>query len=243
MNLKFTNWYTQALGATFGVIACIYSYLNGYMITYSNIDTYFDTLEFTSIISSYLLLPLCIITLLLAVIKSYNFKKYIFKISIENLNMGVIISTVIIGFMGAKIYFTIPALFILFNLTTYKKSNNCNECHDFEEKVELDIKQEIAENEIKSLDNDNTYSLSLEKEMLTVNSNIENLKDFENCTMIFKKSNSNDIEYKDKFNEINVLETKLEMAQKLIDKKTDIDFVLDVTGLTLEEIENAKNNK
>ena len=38
MNLRFVNWYTQALGATLGIIACIYAYLNGFMFVYGNIE-------------------------------------------------------------------------------------------------------------------------------------------------------------------------------------------------------------
>lgn len=122
MNLRFANWYTQALGAILGGMACIYSYLNGSMIIYSNIDTYFDSLWFRGIISSYFLLPLCIITFLLAIVKSYNPSKLFLNISIENINISIIVVTVIIGFMGTRIYFSIPAVFILFNLITYKKT-------------------------------------------------------------------------------------------------------------------------
>lgn len=41
MRFKFLDWYTQALGATFGILACIYAYLNGYMFVYGNIEGYF----------------------------------------------------------------------------------------------------------------------------------------------------------------------------------------------------------
>ncbi|MGL4910992.1 MAG: hypothetical protein ACRC3Y_01040 [Romboutsia sp.] len=245
MNLRFTNWYTQALGATLGIIACTYSYLNGDMIIYSNIDTYFDTLEFTGVISSYLLLPLCIVTLLLAIIKSYNLNKSIFKISIENFNIGIIISTVIIGFMGAKIYFVVPAVFILFNLITYKKMGNYNENDKFDQEVEVELEQkkeikiEINKDQNKNKEIDRSYGLSLQKEILVNNINNENIKDFENATIIFKKAKSLDLE-DDNVKELNALETKLEMAQKLLEKKSDVEFILDVTGLTLEELENIK---
>jgi len=49
------------------------------------------------------------------------------NVSLENFNTGIIISTVIIGFMGARIYFTIPAIFILFNLINNININDCNE--------------------------------------------------------------------------------------------------------------------
>ncbi|HSQ87498.1 hypothetical protein [Romboutsia sp.] len=182
MNLRFTNWYTQALGATLGVIACMYSYLNGYMITYSNIDTYFDSLWFGGIVSSYFLLPLCILTLLLAVIKSYDPDKIFLNIPLENFNVGIIVSTVIIGFMGARIYFTIPAIFILFNLITYKKSN---------EKI-LPENEDIKYEEIK-----------------------ENFDEKELKTLLIKR----------------------EMARELLIKNAQKQFIMDITGLTLKELE------
>ncbi|WP_042274035.1 hypothetical protein [Faecalimicrobium dakarense] len=120
MNLRFANWYTQALGATLGIIACIYAYLNGFMFVYGNIDNYFDFLGFDGIISSYILTPLCILTLVLAIIKAYKPSIKIFNMQLDNINIFFIVTTVIVGFMGAKIYFTIPALLITFNLFSYK---------------------------------------------------------------------------------------------------------------------------
>ena len=68
MRFKFLDWYTQALGATFGILACIYAYLNGYMFVYGNIEGYFDFLGFSGVISSYLLLPLCLLSLFISLI-------------------------------------------------------------------------------------------------------------------------------------------------------------------------------
>ncbi len=80
MRFKFLDWYTQALGATFGILACIYAYLNGYMFVYGNIEGYFDFLGFSGVISSYLLLPLCLLSLFISLIRSYTIKKEILKI-------------------------------------------------------------------------------------------------------------------------------------------------------------------
>lgn len=189
MNLRFTNWYTQALGATFGVMACIYSYLNGYMITYSNIGTYFDNLWFGGIVSSYFLLPLCILTLLLAIVKSYSPDKKFLNMPLENFNVIIIVSTVIIGFMGARIYFTIPAIFILFNLISYKM-----------------IKEDIKYEEIKK----SKESINLDDEFF-----------------IDKK-------------ELKALLTKREMARDLLSKNVQKSFILDITGLTLKELETLE---
>ena len=80
MRFKFLDWYTQALGATFGILACIYAYLNGYMFVYGNIEGYFDFLGFSGVISSYLLLPLCLLSLFISLIRSYNIKKEILSV-------------------------------------------------------------------------------------------------------------------------------------------------------------------
>ncbi|WP_296648903.1 hypothetical protein, partial [Romboutsia sp. 13368] len=114
MRIKFLDWYTQALGGTLGILACIYAYLNGYMFVYGNIGGYFDFLGFSGVTSSYLLFPLCILNLFLGLIRSYTLKKEILNTSLESFNYFIRIFTVVIGFMGAKIYFTIPAIFILF---------------------------------------------------------------------------------------------------------------------------------
>ena len=116
MRIKFLDWYTQALGGTLGILACIYAYLNGYMFVYGNLGGYFDFLGFSGVTSSYLLFPLCLLNLFLGLIRSYTLKKEISNTSLESFNYFISIFTVVIGFMGAKIYFTIPAIFILFNI-------------------------------------------------------------------------------------------------------------------------------
>ena len=212
MNLRFTNWYTQALGATLGIIACMYSYLNGDMIIYSNIDVYFDTLGFGGILSSYLLLPLCIVTLMLAVIKSYALNKTFFKISVENFNIGIIISTVIIGFIGAKIYFTIPAIFILFNLLTYKKINQLVENDEDQKECEEEIINQSVENNV----------VSVQRYVPTE----EN--DFNDYTLVFKKSKS--LESKQ------LRSKKVVMAKELLEKNAEKQFISEITGLTIDDL-------
>lgn len=224
MNLRFTNWYTQAIGGTLGIMACLYSYLNGDMITYGNIETYFDVLGFGSLISSYLLLPLCIITLLLAVIKSYASNKSFFKVSIENMNIVIIIATVIIGFMGAKIYFVIPAIFILFNLFTYFKTQNA------------------SNNQIFSV-NDRQHKKDIKHEK---HINYEDSKKKES-TLVYREESlkGNNISYKNKpnkkTNESQTLRTKIEMAKELIEKNAQKQFIIEVTGLTLQQLKIIEN--
>lgn len=225
MNLRFTNWYTQALGGTLGIAACLYSYLNGDMIIYSNINTYFDTLGFGSLLSSYLLLPLCIITLLLAVIRSYASNKEVFNVPLENINIVIIISTVIIGFMGAKIYFCIPAIFILFNLLTYYKMNKlCN-------KEDGNIK----EKEIKTFNYDSkkykTNKLIIKKQNTIVFDEAQLDKD----TLIDEEIVSNNQ------NDSDPLKIKIEMAKELLEKNAQKQFIMELTGLTSEELYNVED--
>ncbi|MDB0439937.1 hypothetical protein C4R89_10360 [Clostridioides difficile] len=120
MESKFFNWYTQSLGGTFGIISCICAYLNGYMFVYTNsASSYFESIGFLGIISSYILLPLCMITLVFGIIRSYTpdtSDKSIFNIPFFMLNKRLILVTVVFGFIGARFYFIIPAILMTFNL-------------------------------------------------------------------------------------------------------------------------------
>lgn len=202
MSSKFLDWYTQALGATFGMMACIYAYLNGFMFVYGNINKNFDFLGFDGVLSSYFLYPLCILTLILAFVKSYIQKKDILNISFTNFNMFVIICTILIGFMGAKIYFTIPALFIIFSI----------------------VKPYIF--------GDNTNSVKVNEE----DSNIENKAPIIQEANIIEKDDKT-IEDGIKIKEsIDLLLTKREMARELLEKNSNIQFITEITGLSIEEI-------
>lgn len=120
MESKFFNWYTQSLGGTFGIISCICAYLNGYMFVYTNsASNYFKSIGFLGIISSYVLLPLCMLTLVFGIIRSYTSDtsdKSIFNIPFFTLNKRLILVTVVFGFIGARFYFIIPAILMTFNL-------------------------------------------------------------------------------------------------------------------------------
>lgn len=211
MRFKFLDWYTQALGATFGILACIYAYLNGYMFVYGNIEGYFDFLGFSGVISSYLLLPLCLLSLFISLIRSYTIKKEILNMSFESINIFISILTVIVGFMGAKIYFTIPAAFILFHilepyLHNYRNSENQEVILD--DNKEYDITQNTIEFDKIDIDIPSEANASSEPEEL----------------------------YKSRSNNPDVIETKKEIALELLRKNSSKQFIVELTGFTLDEI-------
>ena len=211
MRFKFLDWYTQALGATFGILACIYAYLNGYMFVYGNIEGYFDFLGFSGVISSYLLLPLCLLSLFISLIRSYTIKKEILNMSFESINIFISILTVIVGFMGAKIYFTIPAAFILFHilepyLHNYRNSENQEVILD--DNKEYDITQNTIEFDKIDINMSSEANASSEPEEL----------------------------YKSRSNNPNVIETKKEIAIELLRKNSSKQFIVELTGFTLDEI-------
>ena len=211
MRFKFLDWYTQALGATFGILACIYAYLNGYMFVYGNIEGYFDFLGFSVVISSYLLLPLCLLSLFISLIRSYTIKKEILNMSFESINIFISILTVVVGFMGAKIYFTIPAAFILFHilepyLHNYRNSENQEVILD--DNKEYDITQNTIEFDKIDIDIPSEANASNEAEEL----------------------------YKSRSNNPNVIETKKEIAIELLRKNSSKQFIVELTGFTLDEI-------
>lgn len=211
MRFKFLDWYTQALGATFGILACIYAYLNGYMFVYGNIEGYFDFLGFSGVISSYLLLPLCLLSLFISLIRSYTIKKEILNMSFESINIFISILTVVVGFMGAKIYFTIPAAFILFHilepyLHNYRNSENQEVILD--DNKEYDITQNTIEFDKIDIDMSSEANASNEAEEL----------------------------YKSRSNNPDVIETKKEIALELLRKHSSKQFIVELTGFTLDEI-------
>ncbi len=211
MRFKFLDWYTQALGATFGILACIYAYLNGYMFVYGNIEGYFDFLGFSGVISSYLLLPLCLLSLFISLIRSYTIKKEILNMSFESINIFISILTVVVGFMGAKIYFTIPAAFILFHilepyLHNYRNSENQEVI--FDDNKEYDITQNTIEFDKIDIDMSSEANASNEADEL----------------------------YKSRSNNPDVIETKKEIALELLRKNSSKQFIVELTGFTLDEI-------
>ena len=225
MNLRFVNWYTQALGATLGIIACIYAYLNGFMFVYGNIEAYFDFLGFTGVVSSYTLLPLCILTLMFAISKPYIEGKTFCKFSLDNINLTLIVTTIIIGFMGAKIYFTIPALFIVFNLYSDKLFNK-------EHKIQQSLNIIQEDNQIKAEYSDihniiNANEIFEDEKTINLSNNLAlNLENGAECVLFTNK------------NKVDLI--KREMALELLQKNSDVQFIKELTGLSDSDIEFIK---
>lgn len=109
MDKAFLDWYTQSLGGIMGLVTCMWAYLNSNMAVYGNIFQKLDEIGIGGFIASYTLIPLCIIITILGSIES-NIKNE----NITNVNRILLIITTLIGFLGTKIYFIIPAIFILF---------------------------------------------------------------------------------------------------------------------------------
>ena len=199
MNSNFLDWYSQALGSVLGVLACLFGYVNGYMFVFGNIGNNFDSLSIGGIISSYLLFPLCLITLFFSIAKSFILKKHIGNLDIEYLNKIILISTSIIGIIGTGFYFIIPSLLILFNV--YKDYLKEKENREYT----YHTKEFLAESFVETSDPENFIDKNYDLEK-----------------------------------EIKVLETKKIMAIELLEKKSDLQFIKELTGFTDKEIQELK---
>ncbi len=136
MQFRYLNWYTQAVGSSIGILSCMSGYLHGYMFVFINDPSkYIESVGILGVISSYTLLPFCILTLILALIQSYTVeicKKELFGFSFLYLNNKISILTVLLGIIGSRHFFILPALLILFNQYSHKfiKSVENNEEND-----------------------------------------------------------------------------------------------------------------
>ena len=131
--------------------------------------------------------------------------------SFESINIFISILTVVVGFMGAKIYFTIPAVFILFHilepyLHNYRNSENQEVI--FDDNKEYDITQNTIEFDKIDIDMSSEANASNEAEEL----------------------------YKSRSNNPDVIETKKEIALELLRKNSSKQFIVELTGFTLDEI-------
>ena len=131
--------------------------------------------------------------------------------SFESINIFISILTVVVGFMGAKIYFTIPAAFILFHilepyLHNYRNSENQEVI--FDDNKEYDITQNTIEFDKIDIDIPSEANASNEAEEL----------------------------YKSRSNNPDVIETKKEIALELLRKNSSKQFIVELTGFTLDEI-------
>lgn len=207
MNSRFLDWYSQALGSVLGVLACLFAYVNGYMFVFGNIGNNFDSLSIGGVISSYLLFPLCLITLFFSIVKSFILEKHI-----DNLNKIILLSTSIIGIIGTGYYFIIPALLILFDI--YR-----------------DFIKERKDKQNLNLDN--------EEEEYTYSTKEFPVDSFVECT-----ESINFIDLEENYGlekEIKTLETKKLMAIELLEKKSDLQFIKELTGFTDKEIQELRS--
>ena len=113
--------------------------------------------------------------------------------------------------MLAKIYFTIPAAFILFHilepyLHNYRNSENQEVI--FDDNKEYDITQNTIEFDKIDIDMSSEANASNEAEEL----------------------------YKSRSNNPDVIETKKEIALELLRKNSSKQFIVELTGFTLDEI-------
>lgn len=168
--MKFYQWYSQACGGILGIASCIYSYLNGDLLIYSNLNGNFDAVSFNSILASYILYPLCVLTFIMAIVLAIPgiSEKKILNIQILKINSTILYSTAIVGILGCGIYFIIPALLLLLKsllyIFEYYKHNFSNN----------QIRREESTNQ--ELDTSNSKLLSTKTEMainlLNKNANI-----------------------------------------------------------------------
>lgn len=221
INKSFLNWYTQSLGGMIGIIICIWSYLQGNMVVYGNILNNVDSVSFGGFLASYILVPLCITITLFGAIESYTLNP-----TLNNINKWLIIITTIIGFLGAKIYFIIPSIFILFKFySTYIMVNKQEPTHEVD-----DIQKENINSKCE---------LSRIRKVILNNKSDENIKIDEDTPKEHLFSNDKTITFVKNSNN-NYIETRVSMAKELISKNADKNFICELTGLNLEQVEKIE---
>ena len=122
----------------------------------------------------------------------------------------VIIATIIIGFLGCKLYFIIPSIFILFKfystyITTNNKEDSLKEENNTKENIDAKIRKVI----VNKIDSEG--------------------KEAKENTLVFGNKSEKDI-----------MQTRITMAKELLSKNSEISFICDLTGLTLEQVNNLK---
>lgn len=173
--MKFYQWYSQACGGIAGIISCIYCYLRGDLLIYSNLESNFDAINFNGIIASYMLYPLCILTFIIAILLAIpNVKETkILNIYVVKINSTILYLTILVGILGCGIYFIIPALLLLI-----KDLKNIYEYYIYKFNIkQIGInKDEDMSKELNELDDTNPKLLSTKTEMainlLNSNANI-----------------------------------------------------------------------
>lgn len=222
INKSFFNWYTQSLGGMIGIIMCMWSYLQGNMVVYGNILNNVDSVSFGGFLASYILVPLCIVVTILGAIESYNSNA-----TLDSINKVLIVLTTIIGFLGTKLYFIIPSLLILFKL--YSSYIVPNKKEILSEATGVDT----------TINNKECSTSKVRKVVLHK----------ENKKVIEKDTNKNILDKTIEFNKVNTdkdiannknLKTRISMAKELLSKNADKNFICELTGLSIEQVEQIE---
>lgn len=104
--------YTQALGSVLGIMVCLYEYVYGDLTLIGNKFT--EDTSYISFFCGYTLYPLCIIVFLISLfIMLLNKEKSSFN-KLKKTNKYLSHIAVIIGFLGCKYLFIVPAILILY---------------------------------------------------------------------------------------------------------------------------------
>ena len=156
--MKYHEWYIQSIGGLLGLIVCIYSYLQGNIITFSNISS-FENISFLTTFTSYTIYPLCLLLLILTTLnfllkdKLSNRFEYIYNV--------ICFITIIIGIIGCHILFIIPSLLILYvpiEKSIYKLKERKGNREDTKESLLIDNSQskgKVSSNENNSIKREN----------------------------------------------------------------------------------------
>lgn len=221
---SFLNWYTQSLGGLAGILICTGSYLQGSLIVYGDILSKIDSVGISGVLASYILIPLCILTTIVGAIESYKSSELLNTIS-----KGLIIITIVIGFVGTKIYFIIPSILILFKF--YSKYIIRTKKDDTEKTNEVSIykiKEELLESKIRKV----IYNTNIEKNVLKNDVQEQREQMFSNDEFDTILNN----------NEENHFKTRVSMAKALLNKNSSKEFICEITGLEIEQIEALEKN-
>lgn len=205
--MKFHQWYTQALGALIGMLTCIHCYIHGDLLLYSNLSINIHLLNPYQIIASYILYPLCILTFLMALLIPLikNFEeKKILGIRIKKLNIFIKYLTIIVGISGCLIYFALAAFILVFSDIISFFSYLRSKFTKNTYQIEL---AQAAEEEEEEEEEDGEAQLN------------------PILTNTFSPENTPTNQY---------LAIKTEMAINLLNQNASLDFINEITGLSME---------
>jgi hypothetical protein len=143
------------MGSVLGIVACVFGYLHGFMFVITNdANEYMEYIGVIGIITSYVLLPLCVLNFILAVLRacfSNPEEKRILGFKFLFINDIFIYLTVLFGFIGSRQYFILPAILLLLNKCSYKLSSEKTQ------EVEIDSENMYEDHSEDELDSVKVY--------------------------------------------------------------------------------------